>query len=204
MSEKEFDPQVGFSLHARMLVNDPLASAEIAELFLPWLCHRLKQLNPAVRDDNMLDSAAIDGIRAYLRNPKRYNPAKLSLHKYLLMSAGGDLRNALQQKGRAIQRDTEIAKNIVELHLHSSEQTVNAIELERMVQPFLEDSVDRKIFSLIAAGVHSTEEHAIVLGITQQPLEQRRRIVKATKDRILARLRRAAKVRRLKREDTSD
>lgn len=200
--EEQLDPQLGQALHGRLLADDdPLAPAEIAEFYLPWLRRRLRELHPGAGDENVLDTAAIDALRSYLKNPGSYDPAKLPLPKFLLMAAKGDLRNAQAAARRAVSRNEEIAKNLVELGLCAPEQRIDTNRLEAAVAPFLPDPMDRQIFALMADGVQATEAYAALLGIADQPMAEQRRTVKARKDRIFVRLRRAARAGRLRLDD---
>jgi hypothetical protein len=198
MADESLDPQIGQDLHQRMLDGDPRAPAEIAELFLPWLRQQMGRLHAAVSDPHLLDTASIDAVWSYLKKPTSYQPEKLPLERYLLMAATGDLRNALERVARAVERDEEIVKNLVELDLCAPEQRVNAKQLEHLVEPILPEPPYRIVFSLMADGVHDTETYAAVLGLGDRPIEEQRRSVKACKDRILVRLRRAVANGRLK------
>jgi hypothetical protein len=62
MADEDLDPQIGRTLHARLISGDSRASAEIAELFLPWLCQRMRRLCPEINDRHLLDSASIDAV----------------------------------------------------------------------------------------------------------------------------------------------
>lgn len=188
MPEEEPSEERGRELHEQLFAGDDRAPARIAEVFLPWLKLRMAAIHHAIRDPHLLDSACIDALRSYFKNPRSFRAEELSLGKYLLMAAKGDLRNAVEQKRVTGEREEEIAKKLVELPAPSPEQPSKTDLLEEQVRSLLPDPVDQKVFSLMADGVRETEAYSLLLGIEGRLIDEQRHIVKACKDRILKRL----------------
>jgi RNA polymerase sigma-70 factor (ECF subfamily) len=90
-----FDEQI----HRRLVDRDPIASSELADNYLPLLVERLKKKFKRVAEHEVMD-AAVDAILNYAEHPERFNPARLDLEGYLMMSAQGDLLNALARHRR--------------------------------------------------------------------------------------------------------
>ena len=157
MVDDEPDAQNSRRLHERLLAGDDRASAEIATAVLPWLRRRMGEINPQCNDPHLLDTASIDALRSYFKNPKSYRSAELSLGRYLLMSAKGDLRNAIEREARIASQAAELEKNLVELPPPKSEHLGRSDLLEEQARPFLPDPMDQRIFSLMTDGVRDTD-----------------------------------------------
>src|SRR5438067_685697 len=92
------EPNSGCALHEALIAGDETAPARIVETYLDTLVKRLRANNPAVwwRDPMLIEAAAADALFNYIQRPMSYDPRRRSLGGYLLMSAQGDLRNALE------------------------------------------------------------------------------------------------------------
>src|SRR2546426_4982188 len=86
-------------IHDRLLADDPTATAELAENVGNIVFEKLRKKHPR-RDLEMVHDAAWDAIRAYMERPTTFDPSKRSLVGYLVMSADGDLRNAIAKSQR--------------------------------------------------------------------------------------------------------
>ena len=188
MVDDEPDPQNSRTLHERLIAGDDRATAEIATAIFPWLCRRMAQINPHCHDPHLLDTASVEALTSYFKNPDTYDPTKLSLAKYLLMAAKGDLRNAIEREARIANQAAELEKKLVELPPPTAEHLRNSDLLEEQARPFLPDPVDQRIFSLMTDGIRDTDAYAAVLGIEDAPVSERQQKVKACKDRIIKRL----------------
>jgi hypothetical protein len=200
-------PEFDRDLHARLLAGDPTAPACLAETYLTRLAAELAMAYPHLRDDHLLHDAAADALLNYGQRPGSFDPAKAKggLFAYLLLSARGDLKNALDKGKRRQNRESPLtlveewadgrntfpeeggspADDLLrELGLRSAE------ELEELVQDELPDPTDRRVLKLMQAGVRRTGVFAKVLGLEGLELKQQEKMVKRHKDRIKARLKR--------------
>ena len=131
---------------------------------------------------------------SYLKHPQQYNPEKRGLFGYLVMSADGDLRNALAKQRR--RSDREISLEEVELErVGGNREGENAsnLDLSAMIgeiKNLFENPVDQRVLELIVEGERSTNVFAEALGLSHLPVFERRREVKRHKDRIKKRLER--------------
>ena len=183
-------------LHQRMLSGDVTAFAEIAEACLPTLTGRLTKKIPNLDDPNLVDSAVVDALMSYQKNPSQFDPNKLRLDQYLYMSARGDLLNLLEKhkKDKVLLSLTEI----VELYDENSEYGVevpsdaNVEEqvLEKLsptwhnLRKLLPDPLDQAMLLLMMDGIRETNLFAEALNITDLPAKDQASIVKRHKDRI--------------------
>jgi len=201
MPDEEPNSETGRELHELLVGGDDRAPARIAEFYLPWLRGRMEALCSNVQDPHFLDTACIDALQSYFKKPHSYAPERLSLGKYLLMAAKGDLRNAIDQAATAFERLQQAAENLVELRARPPEQPTRLESLELQVHLFLPDPLDQKVFALMAEGVRETDAYASALGIQGLLLEEQRHLVKTCKDRILKRLQRAHDAGRLRTDE---
>jgi RNA polymerase sigma-70 factor (ECF subfamily) len=192
-------------LHQRLLQDDPLAPAELAEEFLEELVRRLRARVTWILDDALLLDAAADALLSYAQQPDKFDPTKSGLMTYLTMSAYGDLLNMLSRESRRRQR--EVSFEDVEHRLPSRNNIVEDVEEEafqrhgiltleeksallgRIAKEF-PDPRDRQILSLMLAGERRTTVYSQVLGVQALGQKEQQRIVKRHKDRINKRLQR--------------
>ncbi len=188
-------------LHESLLAGDVTAPAEIAEAYLPPLIEYMRTRFPSV-DPALVETAADDAILSYLQRPQQYDPEKMSLDRYLRMSARYDLRNQIETRRRWEMASGE--SRVVELDAPAPEHEIedtNALSVEAQVgiltspvwprlQTLLQDPIDMEIVLLLMEGVRETSEYAAVLGITHLLPEEQAREVKRHKDRLKKQLRR--------------
>jgi hypothetical protein len=117
----------GLSLHQRLVAGDLTASAELAELYLPIVTDRLERIFPHVDDAHLVDTAVEDAILNYIERPSQYNPEKLKLESYLVMSAKWDLINLLASQKKDLL--VNLAE-IVELTDDDMEQGIELIDTQ--------------------------------------------------------------------------
>jgi DNA-directed RNA polymerase specialized sigma24 family protein len=186
---KPDEEKVGNELHALMMQVDVTAPARIAEFFLPLIINRLKSKKI---DQEIVDTAVADALLSYFKNPAQYDPSKLPLGKFLLMSARGDLKNMLSRREKEVERFGFTES--VELGSSSSEQTVEKTKDKLpAILNVLENETDKQIVSLMAEGVRETAAYAAVLGISNVPPQEQAKIVKRNKDRVIKLLQRSRK-----------
>jgi RNA polymerase sigma-70 factor, ECF subfamily len=185
-------------LHERLLDGDLVASQEVATAFLLAVVERLKQRFPRLDDESLIFDAAADAILSYAERPSQYDPQRLRLLSYLVMSADGDLKNALQRHQRRAHR--EVPMRDVELLLDARNSEVEEVypekrpaapgveEVDHKIREEIPDPVDRQLVDLMMQGERRTEAFARVLGITDMDVLQQRKLVKQHKDRLKKRL----------------
>lgn len=102
-------------IHERLLADDPIAPAELAENILDILTKKLSAKYYYLNDPVLVIDAASDAILGYIKNPRQFNPSKRRLLGYLQMAAEGDLKNALSKISRRHKK--ELVSDDVELTL---------------------------------------------------------------------------------------
>lgn len=190
-------------LHKRLLAKDETASSELINTYLTSLVKKISQFAKyqSVQKSNpeIIWDSVCEALFNYIRNPMFYNPGKASLEKFLLMSADGDLKNAIAKEARHQRRKENFSTN-VELSVlrgnnikegKSVDQNLLDDELWRYIKTILTTDVDRALVRLILDGERQTEQYAKVLKISSLSLEEQRKEVKKAKDRIKVRLKRA-------------
>lgn len=199
------------SIHERLLNNDHTASSELAEAVLDQIITSLHRANPSLRDPDILQTAAIDAVLSYIKRPQQYDPAKRGLFGYLVMSAQGDLKNALAALRRRQEREvpfdsvelSQIARNMeltedTEDGVRSSSDSLvpdvqNSEELRSLLKDLtaiFDSPVDMEMAKLILQGERDTAAFAKVLGIDGSNIDEQRKEVKRQKDRIKKRIER--------------
>ena len=179
-----------------MLSNDPTAPAELSEVTLRPLVTRLRKTYPRLPDPALIDSAVVDALISYIKNPGQYDPGKKDLLSYLVMSSKGDLKNLLAKQKRRKKREILI-ENVDNCgsnrELINDRGIVGEIELKEMkgeITDIFDNTLDRSLVELILSGERNVAEFSRLLGIDNLPIEEQRRIVKRHKDRIKKRLER--------------
>jgi DNA modification methylase len=185
-------------LHQRLLDGDFVASQELAVAFLPAVVDRIKQRFPRLDDESLVLDATADAILSYAERPSQYDPDKLRLLPYLVMSADGDLKNALRRQQRQAQRefpmhDVELlldARNVVQEEASSEEHPAvpEVEEVARRIREVIPDPVDQQLVGLMIQGERQTAVFARVLGIAELDVRRQSKIVKRHKDRLKKRL----------------
>ena len=182
--------QLGLELHELMLKGDVTAPARVAEFFLPILSRKLAARSKKNVHPNMIDTAVADTLLDYLKRPEKFDPNKLTLGKFLLMSADRDLKNYLASRTKEVERwgfteNVEVKGSAAE---HRSEPIDE--KLKRILNT-VENETDRKLVSLMAEGIRKTQPYAAVLEITHLSQSEQAKVVKRHKDRLLKVLQRA-------------
>ncbi len=178
-------------IHERLLAEDPVAPAELAEALLEPLVKKLQRRHPRLRESDLLREAASDALMSYMKHPSQFDPAKRGLMGYLVMAAEGDLRNTLAKAWR--RRGHEISLEDVELRRAAGKEAVRRPgpdsqlvyqEMRGKVDELFKDPRDREAVDLIADGERSTEVFAELWGLQGLSPKEQRREVKRHKDRI--------------------
>jgi RNA polymerase sigma factor (sigma-70 family) len=193
------------AIHGRLLAGDRAASADLAEAYLAPVYSRVRRRVRGVRDETLISDAVTDALLNYTEHPTKYDPDRMSLQSYLVMSAYRDVLNALERERR---RRAPLQPLDAVAHLHPARNTgledfevevVNRLSvasdtareaLLRHVRETFPDARDRRLLQLILDGERQTQSFARILGIEDRPVADQRKIVKACKDRLKARLKR--------------
>lgn len=179
----------------RRLVADPDTGAAFAALVLTPLANDLARRG-RTPDRDAIDTAAGTAVLELLEHAARYNPDRSPLRSYLLMTAEGRLLNVIAAEARHHRRRAVSADFVEHAPDERNEQvdddtpSFDAPELQPVLAALSEQ--ERRIFDLMRDGERDTPVFAAVLGITDRSSDEQRHEVKKAKDRILARLRRAA------------
>ena len=201
MSSQDDLKELGERLHRLLLQQaSPIITARIAEVFLPELLKHLPRLFPTVSDQHLIASCAADALLAYLNHPERFDSARGSLLTYLGWLARSRVLHELKRKKSSEQQEVVAVDEAeavygvaagtdwdesVRLSERETEQRIAA-----KLRPLITDLTDQQILELMLEGVRETSAYAALLGITEQPPDEQRRIVKQHKDRIRIRVQR--------------
>lgn len=200
-----YDNALALSLHQRLLIDDPLATSELAEYFLPLVSKYLLQ-KFATLDEHLITDATISAILDYGEQPQKYDPSRRPLLGYLKMAAEGDLKNELAKQRRRNHKLVSL-ENVALADLAGNSNVEEEVIAKQAViarfaqmrknqdkvnQAVAKDKLDRDLLELMTAKVRKTAEYARVLGIENLPLTEQRRTVKRHQDRLRLRLKRYA------------
>ena len=195
------------SLHARLLAEDPTASLDLCEYFLPLLKRRLHRQFPTVDPDHIEDGV-VDAVLNYIEHPHRYDPTRGSLAHYLTLSARGDVLNLLRRETRRNQRlvpldggddDVEVERRLRNSGVKTLEDlavsAATAAEVSDLLQAVSRSEADGHVLDLMLDGERDTAVFAEALGLQCLTVVEQRRRVKQHKDRLIKRLQRELKRR---------
>jgi DNA-directed RNA polymerase specialized sigma24 family protein len=178
----------------RLLVADPDTAGPFVGFVFPPLERDLARQFPREHPDDV--TAAVDvAVVAFLKNPTAYDPARSSLPGFLRMIARRRLAHARAAEGR--HRRRRFPWDCVELDYpaRNEEEERPALadfpEFRAVIDSF--DETDRRVYELWRDGEQATAVFAVALGIADWPSDEQAAEVKRAKDRILARLKRAAR-----------
>jgi DNA-directed RNA polymerase specialized sigma24 family protein len=142
-----------------------------------------------LRGTDFVEQAVSDALIVYVKSPAQYDAQKRGLFGFLLMSAEGDLLNALAKAKR--RRRHEVALESVELVAEPRKIPVDEIELSeqaaalrRTLEALFADPSDRAAAELVLDEERSTANYVEIWGLEGLPLGEQRREVKRRKDRI--------------------
>ena len=191
MNDLDHVNETGARFHQELVNGDHLAPSKIAELFLPLLARALHRKFHNISDPHLVDIAVADALLSYLTNPQKFDSSRGSLFTYLWVASQGDLLNRLQQERKHTSR--KVDEKVVELQSYAtvilllSEET---LRVKEEVNAIITDAGDRAVVALMLDGIRETTAYAEILDLKDKPLEEQALLVKRTKDRIKAALRR--------------
>ncbi|SRR6266545_5591149 len=184
-------PSVELALHARVLAEDPVASADAFQLLVEPLAAVL-QHNPGCTPDEAYDSA-VDALFAYLDAPAAFDPARARLCTFLANIARKRAIDRLRARGSRQKREEDF-HGVVELRSlapnEEMEARVEVAELWSKVEQALPGDADRQALRLILDGERSTDVLADALGLASMAPAEQRGAVKRHRDRLLKALER--------------
>lgn len=179
----------------RNLVADPDAGGAFAEAVLPDLERRAASLGRGGDDPHALADACEETVMGLLRSPGSFDPAKMPLSAYLLMSVRGDLANirARVEKRRRVVASwggvelDELPRNMgVE-----ADSLADFPEIRAVVESLTgEDAV---MLRLLCEGERRTAVCAAALGVGHLSPKEQADHVKRVRDRVIAKLKRAGR-----------
>jgi len=196
-------PEQLAELHQLLLAGDATAPAMLAEAVLDELTRRVESHSRRTRDPQLVADAVVDAVMDFVKAPERFDPSQMGILSFLEMAARRNLSNALvslrRQNMRILQAGAvaleESARNEKERRpldaLSRRERTrrmLDAIDAEQS-KSFSPEEV--AVLRLIADGERATDRYAEVLGLSDKPVVEQRRIVKQVKDRLMKRLKRS-------------
>jgi DNA-directed RNA polymerase specialized sigma24 family protein len=176
-------------IHQRLVAGDPVAASELSEEVWGPLIRTLADRNPRLRGTDFIEQAVSDALITYMKSPAQYDPQKRGLFGFLLMSAEGDLRNALSKAKR--RRRHEVGLESVELATEPRKIPEDEIELSeeadavrRSLEALFADPSDRAAADLVLDEERSTAKYVQVWALESLPVNEQTREVKRRKDRI--------------------
>lgn len=199
-------------LHNRLISGDVIASAEIAEYFMPLIIAKLKRGFQNIDDPHLIETAVVDALMDYLTKPNQYDQDRGNLFSYLILKARSDLLNYLGQK--KVDQSFLSLTEIVELEDDSSVYSIELaddVHIETVVieklspiwnrlLSIIPNKTDQEIVKLLMSGVRKTDIYAEVIGVQNLPKADQFRIVKQNKDRLKKVIQRHIRAEELKNE----
>lgn len=192
------EQSLGKTLHQLLLDEDVTAPSRIAEAFFEQVCIKLQKKH-APQYHDLVVSAVEEAFINYFDRPEKYDPDQKTLVNYLVMSANGDFLNLLEREKRYVENIDES----VELDADNSEYSLEALDSNvekrilikestawEKIKELLPEPLDQKLVALLIDGIRETNAYANILGITDKPIEEQKKIVKRHKDRLKKQLQR--------------
>jgi len=186
----------------RLLQGEANAPQDLCVALADWLFNEVRCAHRDVHPDFVLD-AVHQTLFELCKKPERYDPGKLGLASYLVMSADRDVRNLLRKERRHTRR--RVSWNVVEdaveqgkysegednplEHLVDKEQAqAFKAKLELLTRDWRDE--EKRVLGLMSEGERRCEVFAEALGLAGRPSAEQEHEVKKVKDRIKIRLKR--------------
>jgi len=185
-------------LHARILADDPVATAQVFKVYVPQMIRLLRQQS---QDPDELHDAAIEALFFYLNEPGRFDPQRGRLSTYLMQKARKVLVDLYRSRTARERRDERFGL-VVELGStppnEEMERRAELALLRQRLEALDLSARDQRALRLILEGERSTRVLAEALGVKSTSEEEIRREVKRHRDRLMKMLERLGK------EDSDD
>lgn len=178
----------------RRLLDDPTAGGAFLALTLRPLVEALAVWRPAA-DPHAVETAAEEALLAFLKRPVAYDQAKSTLPAYLRLIARRRLLNhfAAERRhhaGRIPWESVELGATDRNDPAGDDSPSFDTPAVQDVITAFSDG--ERRVFDLTLAGERRTAVFADAMGLSDRPADEQEREVKRAKDRIKARLKRAA------------
>jgi hypothetical protein len=189
--------------------GDPVAQSRLAEAIYPTLVRFLGFKYKVNVDEDWIHEAAGEAVINFLKKPDGYDPRKKSLLSYLERAADWQIKDILKKyktyharftslespKVLDIRQDVDVLDgySVLEIKEEFERKKTSGVEpdLTEKISQLFNNEADVRIAELICAKVRSTVQYVAILGILDEPAEERNRIVKRHKDRIKLKMIRA-------------
>ena len=188
-----------YQFHQRLTArDDPIAFAELAEWLYSGLVQDVRKRAGYQADPILVEEAVGQALLDYYDQPGRYNPERLRLSKYLVMSAYRDFLNASAKERRVQAHQVSLfdpAFQFDELieDLKSLDEQMAVDELWEVIDETFSDPLDRGIVELIVNHEHNPEPYIQLLQPVQPvglPGDEQVRLARRAQYRVARRLRR--------------
>ncbi len=195
------------SLLTQLREGDSSVCDDLATIFLEPLSAWLRFKFPRV-DPDLCDTAAADTIMAFLNRPEAFDPVLQTLEMYLRFAARKNLYDLLRVERRSMKNGKNgnpiqnfSALGAAEANIICGVRDNPLIELVRIesieairvefdqVRACL-NPPDDKVLDLMIAEKFKTEDFAEVLGVLQVQVDEQRKLVKLSKERVIYRIER--------------
>lgn len=188
----------------RFLADDPVARGEVCEACLEPLMAALTARFPGA-DPQYIGTAAGNALMSLIARPEQYDATRGPFWPWLVHAAICDFYNACRSdvayaKRRlslAVVEDDVLGGNNSEadsppaLLIAEEEATADRAAFEQVEQRLSPE--DRPTLRLMRAGVRESDAYTEHLGVADRPIEERKRAVKRSKDRVMATARRSGR-----------
>lgn len=187
------DPARLSALHTRIVAGDVTATSELFALVQRPLAAVVRKRISQLAWDDACD-AATDAIVSYINAPDRFDPTRAGLFGYLALIARRDSLNLLRDYRAAQKKQTRVVELSAADGKDYCDDAATKLDAERILRDHLDEIVkedgDEEVLRLFLAGEGETAAYAAVLGISDHPEAEQKKVVKQRRDRIEQRLKR--------------
>lgn len=186
-----------YQFHQRLCARgDPIAFAELAEWLYDALVQDVRKRAGYQADPILVEEAVGDALLDYHDKPENYDPGRMSLHGYLVMSAYRDFQNAWAREYRVQARQISLFDPAFQEHelvesLENLDEEIRAKELWTIIDKTFPDPVERGVVELIFNHVRSPAPYIQLLCLGDLPGDEQLKQAKLAHYRIARRLRRS-------------
>ncbi len=209
MTEPAFDRIA--ELHQQLLAGDDNVGQRLAAMVHPWLVTYLTAHRPRI-DASLAQDAATDAVMAYIQHPAGANASDgRMVMAHLRLAAWRNLLNGLRREGRLKRREWRYAAEHARRRRDADTRVVALLgPAGKVLQEVITtggtptvcaehranwSAAEHRVWELMGEGERRTKVYADVLGITDRPPAEQRRLVRRVKERIRARVRRGGGAR---------
>jgi hypothetical protein len=185
-----------YQFHQRLCTrSDPIAFAELAEWLYKGLVQDVRNRAGYSADPILVEEAVGQALLDYQDKPERYDPDRMGLQGYLVMSAYRDFQNARAREERVQLRQVSLFDPSLEEDertesLENLDEQLDVEELWAIIDETFPDPVEHSIVELIINHVRSPEPYIQLLQLENITGNEQLRQVRLAKYRVARRLRR--------------